>query len=213
MQHSRPTQKRCTESDPPQGRRLLAGGFPWDLPARALQPAAHLARARPQLLAPSPPSPPGREPTRRAPRRPPPPPLLSPAAPPAPPPSRSGPSAHAACPRISGPSSQSARASTGTASGEPQLPSATATLRSSARRLARFTGEPLKRRENSAWSIPISSISFAPCSARRGQDASSLVIWTDFGPLCGQTSWLTRRLTRSAIPLGTGRRTVGVVRR
>lgn len=74
------------------------------------------------------------------------------------------PSAHATRPRISGSSSFSAAASTGTASGEPQLLSATATLRSSPRRLARLIGEFLKRRENSSWSMAISSISLAPCT-------------------------------------------------
>jgi hypothetical protein len=60
------------------------------------------------------------------------------------------PSAHAACPRTSGSSSFSAMASAGTASGAPQLPSATATLRSRPRRLARLIGEPLKRALNSS---------------------------------------------------------------
>ena len=58
--------------------------------------------------------------------------------------------------------SPASAASAGTASGEPQFPSATATLRSSPRRFIRFTAEPLKRRENSSCDIPISSISDAP---------------------------------------------------
>jgi hypothetical protein len=63
------------------------------------------------------------------------------------------PSAHAACPRTSGSAAFRAAASVGTASSEPQFPSATATLRSSPRRFVRFTGEPLKRREKSSGVI------------------------------------------------------------
>jgi hypothetical protein len=98
------------------------------------------------------------------------------------------PSAHAACPRTSGSSSDSAPASTGTASGEPQLPSATATLRSSPRRLARFTGERLNRAENSSCDSAINSTSLAPCTPARGQNADSSVIWTNLEVLNGQTS-------------------------
>jgi hypothetical protein len=81
-------------------------------------------------------------------------------------------------------------------------------LRSSPRRLARFTGDFLNRRENAAWSIPINSISSAPFTPCRGQNASSLVICTNFVELCGQTSREVCRLSRFVIPLEAGRRTV-----
>jgi hypothetical protein len=86
-------------------------------------------------------------------------------------------------------SSFSAAASTGTASGEPQFPSATATFLSSPRRFARFTGDFRNRRENSAWSFPINPIGFAPCTPSRGQNASSAVICTNLGAFHGHSSW------------------------
>jgi hypothetical protein len=98
------------------------------------------------------------------------------------------PKAHAEWPRINGSESNNALESTGTDSGEPQFPNATATLRSSPLRFVRFTGEPLKRLENSSWESPISSTSFAPCTPSRGQNASSEVICTNFGELWGHTS-------------------------
>jgi hypothetical protein len=116
------------------------------------------------------------------------------------------PSAHAACPRTSGSSSSSAVTNDGTASGDPQFPSATATLRSSPRRLARLIGEFLKRRENSAWSIAIHSISDGPSSPARVRNASSSAgVANEFH---GHTSWEDCRLPRYVIELETGRRTV-----
>jgi hypothetical protein len=123
------------------------------------------------------------------------------------------PRAQAACARTNGSVPERPDVHAGTASGDPQLPSATATFRSSSRRLARFTGEPLKRRENSASSIPISSISSAPCTPCRGQNASSLVIYTNFGLLCGHTSWEFCRFSHFVIPLGIGYRTARQERR
>lgn len=99
------------------------------------------------------------------------------------------PSAHAACPRISGSGSESAATSEGTASGDPQLPIATATFLSRPLRLARFTGEFLKRRENSSCVSCIRSISRAPCTPCRGQNASSEVSCTNLLLLNGHTSW------------------------
>jgi hypothetical protein len=84
-------------------------------------------------------------------------------------------------------------------------PGATATFLSSPRRFARFTGEFLNRRENSAWSIPISSISFAPCTPARGRNASSGVICTNFGAFQGHTSWELCRFNTFVIELTTGR--------
>lgn len=72
---------------------------------------------------------------------------------------------------------------------KPQFPSATAMLRSSPRRFARFPGEFLKRRENSSCDSPINSTSFAPWTPWRGQKASPLVIGTNLGESCGHTSW------------------------
>ena len=60
------------------------------------------------------------------------------------------PTPQAACPAYQRLSSFSATASAGTASGAPQLPSATARLRSSPRRFVRSTADSLKRRENSS---------------------------------------------------------------
>jgi hypothetical protein len=83
------------------------------------------------------------------------------------------PSAQAECPRTSGSSSHSACANTGTASGDAQLPKATATFRKKPRRLARLTGEPLKRRANSSCDIDISSTSDASCTPGLGRNAGS----------------------------------------
>jgi hypothetical protein len=64
--------------------------------------------------------------------------------------------------------SSSASSRSRSASGEPQWPSATATLRSSPRRLVPFTAEPLKRREKFSCDIPISSTSAAPTTPACG---------------------------------------------
>lgn len=99
------------------------------------------------------------------------------------------PRAHAACPRIKGSSSPRACTSEGTASGDPQFPKATATFRNNPRRFARLTGEFLKRRENSSCVSCIKSMSLAPCTPCRGQNASSEVSCTNLLLLCGHTSW------------------------
>lgn len=69
------------------------------------------------------------------------------------------PSAHAACPRTNGSGSESAAVSTGTASAEPQLPSATATLRKKPARPARRNGEPRENASQPDSSIDMSSTS------------------------------------------------------
>jgi hypothetical protein len=116
------------------------------------------------------------------------------------------PSAQAACPRISGSSSERAAASTGTASGEPQLPSATATFRSSPRRFARLTGDLRNLAENSSCESDINSTSFSPCTPALGQNASSEVTCTNLKVLKGQTSWVFYRCTGPRTPLNSGRR-------
>lgn len=93
-----------------------------------------------------------------------------------------------------------------TASGEPQLPSATATLRSSLRRLARLMGEPLKRAENSSCVIVIHSISRGPSSPSRARNAASVA--GSANEFQGQTSWEMYPFSHYSIPLLTGRRTV-----
>lgn len=69
------------------------------------------------------------------------------------------PSAQAACDRTNGSGSESAEANTGTASGDPQLPSATATLRKKPARPARRTGEPRENDSQAASSMAINSTS------------------------------------------------------
>ena len=69
------------------------------------------------------------------------------------------PSAHAACPRTNGSGSESAEASTGTASGDPQLPSATATLRKKPARPGRRSGEPRENASQPGLSMDMRSTS------------------------------------------------------
>ena len=79
------------------------------------------------------------------------------------------PSAQAACPRTNGSgSSRRVSASAGMAAGSPRLPSATQTLRSSPRRLARLMGLWRKRSRNCASSSSSSGISagLEPTSVR-----------------------------------------------
>src|ERR1700689_1334241 len=91
------------------------------------------------------------------------------------------PSAHAACERINGSDSVcSERASGGTASGLCVLPSATATLRNSPRRLARLTALTVKRSPNC-------SSSSASSSGKRGRRASTSSSAAESG-FHGQTS-------------------------
>jgi hypothetical protein len=69
------------------------------------------------------------------------------------------PNAQAACPRTNGSGSESAAANTGTASEEPQLPSATATLRRKPTRPARLNGEPRENASQPAESMDMRSTS------------------------------------------------------
>ena len=98
------------------------------------------------------------------------------------------PSAQAACPRTSGSESSSADSNDGIASGDPQLPSATATLRSNPRRFARLTGEPLNRAENSSCESDIISVSGTPCTPGRAMNPGSVVGVENLREN-GHTSW------------------------
>lgn len=69
------------------------------------------------------------------------------------------PNAHAACPRTNGSGSESAEVSTGTASGDPQFPSATATLRRKPARPARRKADPRENASQPASSMDMRSIS------------------------------------------------------
>lgn len=66
------------------------------------------------------------------------------------------PRAHAACSRTSGSGSESAETSEGTASGEPQLPSATQTLRAKPERPARRIAEPREKESHACSSSAVS---------------------------------------------------------
>jgi hypothetical protein len=67
------------------------------------------------------------------------------------------PNAQAACPRTSGSGSESAKVSTGTASGAPQLPSPTQMFRANPARPARRFAEPLENASQAASSSATSS--------------------------------------------------------
>ena len=86
------------------------------------------------------------------------------------------PSAHAECPRTSGLGSDSAAANTGTASADPQLPKATATLRRNPARLERVSGDPLENDFQAASSMDINSIndgkSVPGCQASAGSGST-----------------------------------------
>lgn len=69
------------------------------------------------------------------------------------------PNAQAACPRTNGSGSESAATNTGAASEEPQLPSATATLRRKPARPARLNGEPRENASHPASSMDMRSTS------------------------------------------------------
>lgn len=71
------------------------------------------------------------------------------------------PSAQAACARTNGSGSESADASTGTASGDPQLPSPTQTLRAKPARPARRMADPLENESQEASSSAASSSSMS----------------------------------------------------
>lgn len=84
------------------------------------------------------------------------------------------PSAQAAWPLISGSSSDSAAASTGTAAGSRELPSETATLRKNPRRLARLIGDLRENSTHSGSDIPIQSINDGDSNHGLALNASSL---------------------------------------
>jgi hypothetical protein len=98
------------------------------------------------------------------------------------------PRAHAAWPRTNGSESANASASAGTASGAPQLPSATATLRSSPRRFALLIGEPRNLLENASGERASISISSTPSTPGLGNNDGSAVGVENLR-LNGQTSW------------------------
>lgn len=95
--------------------------------------------------------------------------------------------AQAACSRTSGSSSSNALTSVDTASREPRLPSATATLRKKPRRLERLIGEPLENSRHPSGDIPISSTGegeiLSECGASAASESSRENLW-----LYGQTS-------------------------
>ncbi len=137
------------------------------------------------------------------------------------------PSAQAACARTRGSGSDNAEASTGTASTDPQLPSATQTLRAKPARPARRMAEPLENESHAASSSAVSSNAIsdgdsvpgreddepgAGCTpngdspADRAAYAGSAAGAENLR-VKGHTSWLFCRFTRFRIPLTTGRRT------
>jgi hypothetical protein len=81
------------------------------------------------------------------------------------------PRAQAACARTNGSGSESADVSTGTASGEPQLPSPTQTLRAKPARPARRMAEPLENASQAASSNAVSSSSMSEGDAVPGCEA------------------------------------------
>ena len=76
------------------------------------------------------------------------------------------PSAQAACARTSGSGSDRARESTGTASAEPQFPSATATFRLSPAYPARRTARPLDHASHSSYDMRMRSTSRGASASR-----------------------------------------------
>jgi hypothetical protein len=86
------------------------------------------------------------------------------------------PSAQAACARTDGSGSESAEVSTGTAVGDPQLPSPTQTLRAKPARPARRIAEPLDNASQAASSSAVSSNSTSEGASVPGCD--------DPGPGC-----------------------------
>ena len=102
------------------------------------------------------------------------------------------PSAQAACPRTSEAGSTNALASTATPEGDPQLPNATHTLRSSPLRPALSTGEPAKARRNprpdNDKSLSANSTSGGPSNSGLAEYAGSSE-GTENLRLNGQTSW------------------------
>ena len=136
------------------------------------------------------------------------------------------PSAHAACPRTNGSGSASACVSTGSASGDPQLPSETQTLRANPALPARRMAEPRENDSQASGSSAISSNSMSrgelvpgcelvspgtsstPCGSspgpREAYDASEAVL--EKLRLNGHTSWEMWQLSRFFSPMKTQRR-------
>jgi hypothetical protein len=134
------------------------------------------------------------------------------------------PSAQAACVRTNGSASDNALVSTGTASGDAQLPSPTQTLRANPARPARRIAEPRENESHAASSSAVSSSAMsdgdvvpgcdldAPASSCTPNGASpgprDANAGSDDGAenfrLNGQTSCLICPLSRYAIPLRGG---------
>jgi hypothetical protein len=143
------------------------------------------------------------------------------------------PSAQAACARTNGSGSERATVSTGPASGDPQLPSPTQTLRANPARPARRIADPLENESHAASSNAASrsSISdgaavpgceeeepgsgFTPNGGSPGARAAYPLsaLGSEKVRLNGHTSWETCRLTCYEVPLRTGCRTVRPRRR
>jgi hypothetical protein len=144
------------------------------------------------------------------------------------------PRAHAACPRTNGAGSESASESTGTASDEPQLPSATETFRAMPARPARRIADPRVNdsHASSESAVSSSSVSGGPsvpeCEVSATDGSGSTPTGASPGPRAayegseeasenlqvnGHTSWEVYRLTCYVVPLATGRRTVRPRRR
>jgi hypothetical protein len=115
------------------------------------------------------------------------------------------PSAQAACPRTNGSGSDSASTSGGTASSDPQLPSATATLRSNPSRRARRTGEPRVNSSHASGDNRMSSTSEGEIIPGRGEKSGSDDGRENF-PVNGHTSWqMSQPNTRFVIALRSSR--------
>ena len=128
----------------------------------------------------------------------------------------SSPSAQAACDRTS--ASSSDRASTREPASDvvPTLPSATAALRFSPTRFARFIGEPLNADENSACDMDSRCVARdrASCPSRAGLAANAASESScENLRLYGHTSWEMCRYNRFEISLTTGRGTLGLAER
>jgi hypothetical protein len=134
------------------------------------------------------------------------------------------PSAQAACARTNGAGSDRARESTGTASGEPQLPSPTHTLRANPARPERRSAEPRENASHAASSSAVSSNAMSDGEAVPGceRDAPRSSCTPNGGSpgaraanagsdvacenrrVKGHTSWELSHLSRYVIPLRGG---------
>jgi hypothetical protein len=136
------------------------------------------------------------------------------------------PSAQAACARTNGSASDNPLVSTGTASGDAQLPSPTQTLRANPARPARRIAEPRENESHAASSSAVSSSAMSDGERVPGCDldaptSSCTPTGASPGPreanagaedgfenlmLKGQTSWVLYRLTRFEVKLGNANR-------